>query len=64
MAITKNSFYNTPSPETTQPISQPLSPNRNTSPAGMVTANTAVAVSWVGLVIAVIALRVVYEMSD
>lgn len=53
----------------TQQVSQPASADRSTSaqsqpPPPPVAAHTAVAISWVGIVIALVLLRVVFEVAE
>lgn len=47
-----------------QPSSTPLSGGNNTEPQPAPQASHHVAISWIGLLIALIALRVVYEVSE
>lgn len=50
-------------PAVAQDVVQGVAPTRDTSPQ-MGEAPHAVAISWIGLVIAIILLRVIYEVSD
>jgi hypothetical protein len=47
-----------------QPSSQPISGGNNTLPQPVAEASPHVAFSWVGVLIALVALRVVYEVSE
>jgi hypothetical protein len=48
-----------------QQVSQGASPDRNTAPAqSMAASGNATAISWIGILIALVLLRIVYEVSD
>lgn len=48
----------------TQPSATPLSAGQDTSPKPMAAPSPHVAISWIGVLIALVALRVVYEVSE
>ena len=68
MAIRFADFYNTPTPATSAPVvedvSQPMSPNNYTGPKAAVVGSNHAAMAWLGLVIALVLLRIIYEMSE
>ncbi len=45
-------------------VSQPVSANRDTAPKPVGSAGNATVVSWLGLLIALVLLRLVYEVSE
>lgn len=47
-----------------QDVAQPASTDRDTSPKAPTMADHAVAISWLGIVLALILLRIVYEVSE
>lgn len=60
------SIYGSPSNVAPQGVSQAASPSNNTAPAAAAQSmpNHAVSVSWLGLLVALILLRVIYEVSE
>ncbi len=60
-------FNRAPDADAHQATSQPASPNNTSAPGTQVPMNLgdhAVTVSWVGILIALILLRIVYEVSE
>lgn len=66
MARLDQIYANATQPPDPQAVSQPASADRSTSqpPAPAAKAPNAVSVSWIGVLLALVLLRVVYEVSE
>jgi hypothetical protein len=47
-----------------QPVSQGASTDRNTAPTPLAVGGQAITISWLGVLIALVLLRIVYEVSE
>lgn len=58
-------FYATIQQPAAQPVSQPASADRDTSaPPAAATSPNAISISWIGVLIAIVLIRIVYEVSE